>query len=76
MKPLDFEVWLGSLGYFPEKYYVTHLFDHTPVENQQLIVDYHHNYRRLRNHIESLEEELAAANGKIYALQETIDGRG
>lgn len=68
MNTLDFELWLGSLGYFPEKYYVTHLSDHTPDENQQLIVDYHHNYMRLRARIEELE-------GKIYALQETIDGR-
>lgn len=69
MKPLDFEYWASSEGYFPDKYSVNAVLSGHKRLNESTIVDYHHNYMRLRARIEELE-------GKIYALQETIDGRG
>lgn len=73
MKPLDFEVWST---YFPSEAPVPRILDREALALRLEVVEFYYNYLRLRERITSLEEELAAANGKIYALQETIDGRG
>lgn len=73
MNPLDFEVWSE---YYPDKYTPEGLLKLLTPEARLQIVEYHYNYLRMRDRYLALKKELAAANGKIYALQETIDGRG
>lgn len=71
MKPLDFEMWCDDDGYTPECYSGDNI-DLLALPARTLclrLIDYHHNYLRLRRHITELE-------GKIYSLEEHQDGRG
>lgn len=62
MKPLDFEYWPGRDGYTPASYSTDEIAGMSKLSVYLALVNYHHNYMRLRRRIEELEAQLNERN--------------